>query len=217
MAKAVSNPSAAITLAIHTAQAACDVAIISDGCQLSSFREDLQSGQDTRLPGLTEMVCLDAGLSLNDVSRIGVCIGPGSFTGVRIGVAYARGLALVLGVPCVGVTSLQASLHPDRLSSPIRVALQAKKRPPDQTFWTQLLDVNGRSGTPEEWPIGALKKSETGILTDALDLLPDAMGIAEPGAMNVAAWAAVLEPSAAPPSPAYVRAPDAALPAGKLN
>ncbi|MEO0816218.1 MAG: tRNA (adenosine(37)-N6)-threonylcarbamoyltransferase complex dimerization subunit type 1 TsaB [Pseudomonadota bacterium] len=201
-------------LAINTAQSACDVAVRRSGQTVAHHCETLKTGQDARLPALVEAALATAGAEMTDLSRIAVCVGPGSFTGVRIGVAYARGLALALKKPCIGITSLQACIDPAELQVPLRVALQAKKRPPDLSFWTQLLGPDLASMAPEEWPLDALTGCTYPLRSDAQDLVPSPMGIAEPSAIRVAAWAAVLSPEEAPPSPAYVRPPDAAVPGG---
>src|SRR5207244_11208452 len=60
------------------------------------------------LPLLVERVLSDAGLVLEDVEGIAVSIGPGSFTGLRIGLALAKGLAFAGGLPLVGVPTLEA-------------------------------------------------------------------------------------------------------------
>ncbi|MEL6569826.1 MAG: tRNA (adenosine(37)-N6)-threonylcarbamoyltransferase complex dimerization subunit type 1 TsaB [Pseudomonadota bacterium] len=201
-------------LAINTAQSACDVAVLRSGETVAHHCETLKTGQDARLPALVEATLATAGAQMTNLFQIAVCVGPGSFTGVRIGVAYARGLALALKKPCIGVTSLQACIDPAELQAPLRVALQAKKRPPDLSFWTQLMGPGLVSTAPEEWPLGALAACSHPLMSDAQDLVPSPMGIAEPSAIRVAAWGAVLSPEGAPPSPAYVRPPDAALPGG---
>lgn len=68
----------------------------------------MATGQAERLVPLVEEVLEAAGLRWRDLHGIGVGTGPGNFTGVRIGVALARGLALGLGVPAIGVTAFEA-------------------------------------------------------------------------------------------------------------
>ena len=68
-------------------------------------------GQAERLFPLLEELLAEAGLSWRDLDRIGVGIGPGNFTGIRISVASARGLALSLGIPAIGVSSFSALGH----------------------------------------------------------------------------------------------------------
>lgn len=69
--------------------------------------ETLGKGHAERLIPMIDEVLREAGLSLKDMTRIGVTTGPGSFTGIRVGVAAARGFALSLGIPAVGVTTLR--------------------------------------------------------------------------------------------------------------
>ena len=197
-------------LAILTVGPACEVCLLRSGhaAPIVASHAGL-TGQDAILPGLVK-ACLDRGhFNFSDLKRIGVCVGPGSFTGLRIGVAYARGLALALGVPCVGVTSTLAAVAPGQLDRPGRVALEAKRRPPDQTIWTQEVGEDGPLGPVEEWALGALSEVTHPLLGDVSGAVP-----ASPSAQNLALWADRLDPSEYPPAPAYVRAPDAKLPGG---
>ncbi len=206
-----------VVLGLNTAQSCCDIALLVDGEIVAAHRDDKGTGQDAALAGLVDGLFADARLGLDDLSRIGVCSGPGSFTGVRIGVAYARGLALVLGIPCLGVSSLMACVSANELDSPIRVALQAKKRPPEVTFWTQLIDTDGARTPPAEWPLEAFQSDGSELAADRPEKLPMATITAVPRASLIARWASRLDPARYPPTPAYVRAPDAALPGGKKH
>lgn len=199
-------------LAINTAAAACDLAIVDDDRVLAEWREDMARGQDARLPGAVQDMLAGAGLGLADIDRIGVVCGPGSFTGVRIGVAFARGLSLTLGIDCVGVSSLEASL-PEGTEAPHRVALIARRRPPDISFWTQ--DIAGLKalGPPEERARDAVA-GKLPVLTDRPDLI-EAAGTCAPSAAIAGLRAARLSPGTHPARPLYVREPDADLPAGR--
>lgn len=68
----------------------------------------MEKGQAERLMPMLEEMLAEAGIGFADLARIGVGTGPGNFTGVRISVAAARGLALGLGIPAVGISALQA-------------------------------------------------------------------------------------------------------------
>lgn len=202
-------------LAIHTAQRTCDVALVADGTPLAARTEALPTGQDRRLPGLVGAVLAEAGLTLPELDRLAVVTGPGSFTGVRIGVAFARGLGLVSGRPVIGVTTLQAAL-PHGYSGPALVALQARRRPPDQTVWVQSFVAGRADGPPSEERLGDLAGLARGraVFSDWPGGIP---GLAEltqaaPSALEAARHAAGMDPSTAPADPVYVRAPDAALP-----
>lgn len=197
-------------LALNTAGPACDLALVHGGCVVAEQRVAMARGQDGALPGLVDELLGTAGCALKDVGRIAVIVGPGSFTGVRIGTAYARGLALVLDVPCLGITSLEACVAPD--APPVCVALQAQRRPPDLTFWTQQVGAEGSS--PEEWPLDRVLAWSGPMISDRPDLVSGAK-TGEPRAARVGLWAEEADPARHPPAPVYVRLPDAALPGGR--
>lgn len=96
-------------LAIDTSGPVCAAGIFDAGTDaLAAARSELLGkGHAERLIPMIDEVLREAGLSLKDMARIGVTTGPGSFTGIRVGVAAARGFALSLGIPAVGVTTLR--------------------------------------------------------------------------------------------------------------
>jgi tRNA threonylcarbamoyladenosine biosynthesis protein TsaB len=99
-----------ITLSFDTSAAHCAAALLFPGGQAEVF-EDMATGQAEKLLPMVEGLLAGQGFGWGDVTLLAVGTGPGNFTGVRIAVAAARGLALGLGVPLVGVTSLQALRH----------------------------------------------------------------------------------------------------------
>lgn len=199
-------------LALNTASSACDLALAEDGLITGCLREDMARGQDARLADAVRELLASGGLVPGDLDRLAVVCGPGSFTGVRIGVAFARALALTLGIDCVGVTSLEAA-SPCERTSPHRVALIARKRPPDISFWTQ--DICGLEtlGPAQERPIEEVS-GDLPLLSDRPDLLAGAQPCS-PSAATTALRARHLSPETSPARPVYVREPDAALPASK--
>lgn len=100
-----------VTLAFDTSGPACCAAILSGDRVLAERIEDMARGQAERLIPLLEDLLDEAGVAWSDVGRIGVGTGPGNFTGIRISVAAARGLALSLGCPAIGVSTLDALAH----------------------------------------------------------------------------------------------------------
>src|SRR5512134_3434667 len=94
-------------LAIETASAACSVAVWRDGAEVHIF-EVVERAHAECLLLMVEKAATQAKVAFADVDAIGVGIGPGAFTSLRIGLAAARGLALALNKPCLGVTSLEA-------------------------------------------------------------------------------------------------------------
>ena len=68
----------------------------------------MERGHQEALAPLVAEVMRDAGLAFDRLDRVAVTIGPGSFTGLRVGLAFAKGLALALDIPCIGVGTLEA-------------------------------------------------------------------------------------------------------------
>jgi tRNA threonylcarbamoyladenosine biosynthesis protein TsaB len=97
-----------IVLGLDTCLAACSVAV-SDGARvLAAEREVMARGHQERLAPMAERVMAEAGLPFSALERIGVTVGPGSFTGLRVGLAFAKGLGAALGAPVAGVGALEA-------------------------------------------------------------------------------------------------------------
>lgn len=95
-------------LGFSTSGPYCGAALWQDGGIIASRHEHLAKGQAERLMPMLNEVLADAGATFADLDALGVGIGPGNFTGIRISVAAARGLALGLGIPAVGISLLEA-------------------------------------------------------------------------------------------------------------
>lgn len=93
-------------LAIDTALEHCQAAVVEAGlvrgASMAPARGDAEAITGHALAALEA-----AGVTWADIARIAVTVGPGSFTGVRVGIAYAKGLAMALGVPAIGVSTLE--------------------------------------------------------------------------------------------------------------
>lgn len=114
-----------IVLAFDTSAAQCAAALLLPDGTCLIREEAMAKGQAERLVPLLAELLAEAGLIWRDVTVIGVGTGPGNFTGVRISVAAARGLALSLGVPAIGVTRLEALAH--GLPRPVTVIEDARR------------------------------------------------------------------------------------------
>lgn len=97
-----------LVLAIDTASIYCAVALIRHNSVIARIDERMNKGHAERLIGQITQIMTQANITLDQVERIAVNVGPGSFTGVRVGVATARALALALEIPAVGVSALEA-------------------------------------------------------------------------------------------------------------
>jgi tRNA threonylcarbamoyladenosine biosynthesis protein TsaB len=180
-------------------------------------------------PMIAEVVD-SAGLPYAAIDRIAVTLGPGTFTGVRVGIAAARALALALGRPVVGVTSLAAMalragalLEEELGSRQLVVAVDAHRG----MLFVQSFAAGGRETgaalllAPEEAALRIAREGAVAVGSGASALaaavsqeggavhacLPDL----QPHARILAEIASALEPIA-PPKPLYLRAADAKLP-----
>jgi tRNA threonylcarbamoyladenosine biosynthesis protein TsaB len=94
-------------LAIDTTLQASSVAVTAEGKLCAHLTEGMERGHAERLALMTDSAMREAGVAFADLDRIAVTTGPGSFTGVRVGLAFARGLAVALGKPCIGLSTLE--------------------------------------------------------------------------------------------------------------
>ena len=204
-------------LAIDTTGPGCDVALVEDGGVRARSQRPGGRGQDAALALQVGGLMDEAGVSWASLDRIAVVTGPGSFTGTRIGVSFARGLALVRNVPAIGVSRLHAAL-PETERIPLAlVLLPAQTRPPEKTWWGQLFSNGKVRSDPFEMDLPALKSAfregfSPVFAPDDPDLL-DIFDALHPVGADLAARAgliaAELSPELDPPVPAYVRRPDA--------
>jgi tRNA threonylcarbamoyladenosine biosynthesis protein TsaB len=207
-------------LALDTCLAACSAAVWEDGRALASAHEPMTRGHQERLAPMTAEIMAEAGATFADLDRIAVTVGPGSFTGLRVGLAFAKGLALALGKPCVGVGTLEA-LAEGRPGF-VCACVDARR---GQVYLQAFVDgraVMAPDVLPAEiamarlaelWGGGplALVGSGAGLLAG---MTPDAVIDLEatPDPLAVARRAAAARAPFPPPHPLYLRAPDARLP-----
>ncbi|UNE54580.1 tRNA (adenosine(37)-N6)-threonylcarbamoyltransferase complex dimerization subunit type 1 TsaB [Bartonella machadoae] len=97
-----------LILAIDTASIYCAVALVRHKSVIARISERINKGHAEKLIGYIAQITNQANITLHQVDRIAVNIGPGSFTGVRVGVSTARALALALEIPAIGVSALEA-------------------------------------------------------------------------------------------------------------
>lgn len=182
-------------LAFDTSAAYCAAALLLRG-QIITRVDEMKKGQAEHLmPMLNEMLS-EAGLGWQDLDGIGVGLGPGNFTGIRISVAAARGIALALGKPAIGVNGFEARAH--GFARPIVATIPA----PRENHYVQTFADSG----PDEPRLEPLS-----------DFAPTCPVVPEADAQtlirNVALIAASRLGTPLPrPAPLYVRAADAAPP-----
>jgi len=201
------------TLGFDTSAAHCAAALLCDGAEVETRIDEMARGQAEHLMPMLEEMLARAGIGWRDLSAIGVGIGPGNFTGVRISVAAARGLALSLRVPAVGVSTLEAlALDAPR---PVTVVEDARR---GEVYW-QSFTAKG-AGVPRLDPleslpalpghalIGSLAEAAC-VQTGGLRVLAPAHPL--PRALALIAATRADEPQPRP-APLYLRSADAAPP-----
>ncbi|EJL37250.1 universal bacterial protein YeaZ [Caulobacter sp. AP07] len=95
-------------LAVDTCLAASSIAVLDGDTVRAARSEPMTRGHQERIAVLAREVMGEAGVKFPDLTRIAVTVGPGSFTGLRVGLSFAKGLATALSIPCVGINSLEA-------------------------------------------------------------------------------------------------------------
>lgn len=122
-----------LCLGIETSSRRGSVALAEEGRILARAEHVQKNAHAEELRPLLDRVLGEAGRGKRDIQRVAVGMGPGSFTGLRVGIAFAQGIALGLGVPWLGVGSLRAMAHSAPSTLPgARVALLDARR--DEVF-----------------------------------------------------------------------------------
>lgn len=130
-------------LAFDTSGPFCNVALWSEGRVVADAHAEMARGQAEALMPMIADLMAEAGVGRRHLTAIGVGVGPGNFTGLRISVAAARGLALALNIPAIGVSSF-AVLHV--ASGPSGPCLLSLPAPRDQVYLHQA-DETGLQGS----------------------------------------------------------------------
>ena len=208
-----------IVLAFDTSLAACSAAIVDGERVLARRVEPMARGHQERLAPLVAEIMAEAGLSFDALDRIGVTVGPGSFTGLRVGLAFAKGLSAALGVPAIGVGTLEALAEP--FPGVVVAALDAKRGQVYLQGFSDRRPVTAPDALPVETAAARVAELQPQVLVGSgAPMLSQVVSTAaiyaadHVDSLAVARLAAVKPP--VPPRPLYLRAPDARLPGGLL-
>jgi tRNA threonylcarbamoyladenosine biosynthesis protein TsaB len=215
-----------IVLALDTSTSACSAAVWRDGIVLARRLEAMARGQSEALMPMVRAVLTEAGMAMGDLGLLAVTVGPGAFTGLRIGLAAARGLSLASGLPLAGVSTPEAVVaavpQAGRRGRTVLAVIESKR----EEVWVQAFA--GDTLAPLA-PVAALLPERAAALVagpvlvvgDAaarvLALLPDAVAASQPGWPDAAVVAALAAEhwaagTALPPDPLYLRPADVTLP-----
>lgn len=182
-----SNPT---ILAFDTSAAYCAAALLCDGQIIDSTSQEMQRGQGENLMLILEGLLSKNGLTWTNIDALGVGTGPGNFTGIRISVSAARGLALALDIAAIGVTTFESS----QINQPSN-HIPVVPAPRDHVY----ADLPNQKAALI--PMSAVLEFETPLIYP-----PEPTILAE----NIAKVAAKASPNAPTAAPYYIRAADAA-------
>ncbi len=224
-----------LILALDTAGSTCAVAIAAGGELLGLAQLEMAHGQAEALLPLVDRTMRQVPLPPAALELVAVTIGPGSFTGIRVGLAAARGIALALDVPLIGVSSFEAAIAALGDTAPAARLLLAALESRRSDFFIQLFDAARRPlGAPAAVPPERLAETVNGVAGGALlaiagDAAPRAAAIlaaegvvsivenGKPpvlGALHAALRRWRLGELVGPVRPLYLRPPDVTVTAG---
>ena len=200
-------------LVIDTALDACTAAVFEDGRPLGVRTETMARGHSERLGGFVRDAVAEAG-GFDRLDRIGVTVGPGSFTGLRVGLAFAQGLGAALGLPVVGISTLAAlARSADAGQGRTAAVIDARRG----QVYLQTFDNGEPASEPEALNLdearARLPDGGWRIVGSGAALVGGAASdITTPDPKALADLTATLDPATHPPRPLYLRAPDATPP-----
>jgi len=223
-----------LILAIDTALDACAAAVLdTDAAKIIALEsQPMKRGHAEALMPLIARVMKTSGVGFAALDRIAVTTGPGSFTGLRVGLSAARGIALAAAKPVVGLTTLTAYAAPfvgENSAHPIISAIDARH---DHVYFQVVSGDGSPLVKPKVAPISeALEASRFGaphLVGNAAKILADRWPSDAPPPSKVdvqpapditwVAWVgAAVNPATAPAKPYYLRAPDAKPPKDPLH
>jgi tRNA threonylcarbamoyladenosine biosynthesis protein TsaB len=207
-----------VMLVLDTSLEGCSAALFVGAELLASRFEVMERGHAERLPVIVADICRETGFSPKALSRVAVTRGPGTFTGVRIGLSYAKGLGLARNIPVIGIDTLTATAVPHAgAAKPLLIAHTA-----GGTGKVYTAAYAGHSLMTLRMPALLTPQEAAQDLTDALVIgtgaeavittnpaLAIAMGNHLPDAALFGAYALDLPPTEHPADPLYLREADA--------
>jgi tRNA threonylcarbamoyl adenosine modification protein YeaZ len=192
-------PRGPLVLGFDTAAAHCAAALVCGDRLLAAAAEPMATGQAERLLPLLEALLAQGGVGWGDLAALGVGTGPGNFTGLRIAVAAARGLALGLGRPAIGVTGFEALAA--GAAGPVTAVIAAQRG--------EVYACRMPGGVPWRGPVAEFRADPAAPPVGA-GFAPPRWPVAEAVARLALVRLGAPQPR---PAPVYLRPPDAALPA----
>jgi tRNA threonylcarbamoyl adenosine modification protein YeaZ len=218
-------------LAIDAAANLCAACVLDTdtGSELGRVVRDIGKGHAELLMGVIEETLKLSGADYDGIGRVAVSTGPGSFTGVRVGVATARGLALALKIPATGITTLEAIAAETRRQFPARpvmVAIDARREELYAAIYDEFANILYAPAVIDLQDAALLAREYRPVLAGSAAAMvaeaavPDTFDVgslATTADIGVyARLAAAKDPNGEKPKPVYLREPDAKPQAGLI-
>jgi len=191
-----------IVLGLDTTGADCSACVLRGETVLAYMSEPIGRGHAERLAPMVVEVLAAAGLSPNDIDRIAVCTGPGSFTGLRVALSFAKGFALPRQTPVLGFDALIIAAAVSKNSGAITVYRDVKRG--------QVFAARYQNAKTDAAP--AAMTMDDAVRLSGVDSLIESKTA---DVRVMATLALTADPADYPANPLYARAPDAKLPGGK--
>lgn len=199
-------------LALDTSSATISVAVLNEDTVLFYAQQTMDRGHGEALIPLIDQVLQRARVTISDIGGVAVAVGPGSFTGVRVGLSTARGIGLALNIPVYGVTNFEAVAY--GVLKPITVVLDTKRG----DYFTQKFDANGHpTGNPVIQSAEQLKHAlpftamGDGAIKLQSEIGCDVTEKISPAAVSIGKIALTRLAHPLPPEPLYLRDADVTL------
>jgi len=209
-------------LAVDTALGACSCAVLDDARVLSHRFIVMDRGHAEALAPMVEEAVRESGVAFSEFDRLAATIGPGTFTGQRVGLAFMRGMRIALKRPLIGITTLEAMAHEAMAETGMAHAASLHDAKRDEVY-LELVPGDGARILSFDDAIALLAKEGKFALAGtaaprAAEMLKHTTlsTVRQPDALWVARLASAKEPRAEAPKPLYLRPPDAKLPAQRL-
>ncbi|MCV9938091.1 tRNA (adenosine(37)-N6)-threonylcarbamoyltransferase complex dimerization subunit type 1 TsaB [Boseaceae bacterium BT-24-1] len=212
-------------LAIDTALGACSACVLDAGelAPVAIEQTAMERGHAEALMPMIERVMGKAEGGFSSLDRVAVTIGPGSYTGLRVGISAARAIALAAGIPAVGISTLAASAAPFIGREGGRVVAAAVDARHGQV-WFQALNAHGKqlvsirqvnhrdaARAIGAGPVSLVGSAALAVANEAWAIGLDALVVDDakaPDVIWVARLGLIADPESAPPRPLYLKAPE---------
>jgi len=212
-------------LAIDTALGACSACVLDAGAPepVAIEQTAMERGHAEALMPMIERVMAKVEGGFSSLDRVAVTIGPGSYTGLRVGISAARAIALAAGIPAIGISTLAASAAPFIGREGGRVVAAAVDAKHGQV-WFQAMNAQGKQLVSVRQvnhrdaaraigagPVSLVGSAALAVANEAWAIGLDALVVDDAKAPDVT-WVArlgmIADPESAPPRPLYLKAPE---------